>query len=137
MKPGEKAGRLRIYISSTDKYRHSTLYETIVFDAKRSGMSGATVFKGVMGFGSSSEIHSNKLWEISEKMPVVIEIVDELNKVLSFADTLKPYFEKSGKGHLVTIEETSVLIHKAGWKSSEAKNTPETDVPEIDTNQKK
>lgn len=137
METGEKAGRLRIYISSTDKFRHSPMYETIVFAAKDYGISGATVFRGIMGYGSSSEIHSNKLWEISEKMPVVVEIVDEMPKILSFFDSIKPYFEKIGKGHLITIEETRILIHKAGWKSSEMKDAPETDISEINTDKQK
>lgn len=117
MKTGDKAGRLRIYISSTDKYEHSPLYEVIVFAAKKAGLTGATVFKGVMGYGSSSEIHSNKLWEISEKMPVLVEIIDEPVKIIHFAESIKPYFESIGKGHLVTFEETNVFIHKAGSKT--------------------
>jgi uncharacterized protein len=114
MKPSSEAKRLRIYISSTDKFRYSPLYEVIVYAAKRYGLAGATVFKGVMGYGSSSEVHSNKLWELSEKLPVVVEIVDESDKVLKFYDTVKPYFEKIKKGYLITIEDINVVEHKTG-----------------------
>lgn len=121
MKPGEKAKRLRIYISSTDKFRHNLLYEEIVFAAKKSGIAGATVLKGIMGYGASSEIYTGKLWELSEKMPLVVEIIDSPDKIDSFFDSIKPLFESSGKGHMITADETIVLVHKAGIiKQSEA-----------------
>ena len=116
MKPDNKAKRLRIYISSTDKFRHSPLSEVIVYAARRYGISGATVFKGIMGYGASSEIYSNKLWEISEKLPLVVEIIDESDKIDSFFESIKPYFDKIGKGHLITMEEISIKLHKTGKK---------------------
>ena len=117
MQPDSKAKRLRIYISSTDKFKHSPLYEVIVYAAKRYGIKGATVLKGIMGFGASSEVHSYKLWEISEKLPLLIEIIDESDKIDSFVESIRPYFEKLGKGHLVTVDEITVLIHKTGSKN--------------------
>ena len=116
MKPDEKAQRLRIYISSTDKFEHSPLYEVIVYAARSFGLTGATVLKGIMGYGASSKIYTDKLWEISEKMPLVIEIIDESHKLEPFLDNIKPYFEKAGKGHLITLDETTVLMHKTGNK---------------------
>lgn len=116
MTPDSKAKRLRIYISSTDKLKHSPLYEVIVYAAKRFGISGATVIKGIMGYGASSEIHSNKLWEITEKLPLIVEIIDESVKIDSFFESIKPYFEKIGKGHLITMEEITIKIHKTGTK---------------------
>ena len=114
MKADYKAKRLRIYISSTDKFKHSPLYEVIVFAAKRCGIAGATVIKGVMGYGASSEIYSNKLWEISEKLPLIVEIIDESHKIDLFFESIKPYFEKIGKGHIITVDETTVIMHEAG-----------------------
>ena len=87
MNPDDKAKRLRIYISSTDKFKHSPLYEVIVFAAKRYGIAGATVLKGIMSFGVSSEVYSNKLWEISEKVPLIVEIIDEPGKIDSFFES--------------------------------------------------
>ena len=116
MKSDYKAKRLRIYISSTDKFKHSPLYEVIVYSAKRCGIAGATVIKGIMGYGASSEIYSSKLWEISEKLPLIVEIIDESNKIDSFFESIKPYFEKVGKGHIITVDETTVIMHKAGRK---------------------
>jgi uncharacterized protein len=114
MKTDDKAKRLRIYISSTDKFKHTPLYEVIVYAARRYGITGATVLKGIMGYGASSKIYSNKLWEISEKLPLVVEIIDESNKIDSFFETIKPYFEKIGKGHLITMDETTIILHKTG-----------------------
>ena len=114
MEAHDKAKRLRIYISSTDKFEHTPLYEVIVYSARSYGLTGATVFKGIMGYGASSEIYSNKLWEISEKVPLVIEIIDESHKIESFIEHINPYFEKAGKGHIITLDDTNVLVHKTG-----------------------
>jgi PII-like signaling protein len=114
MKPDDKAKRLRIYISSTDKFKYSPLYEVIVFAARRYGITGATVFRGIMGYGASSEIRSNKFWELTEKLPLVVEIIDESHKIDSFYNSIQPYFDKIGKGHLITVEETTILMHKTG-----------------------
>lgn len=116
MKPDEKAKRLRIYISSTDKFKHSPLYEVIIYAARRFGITGATVLKGIMGYGASSDISSNKLWEITEKLPLIVEIIDESNKIDAFFESIKPYFDKIGKGHIITTDETTVIMHKTGNK---------------------
>jgi len=117
MNPDDKAKRLRFYVSSTDKFKHTPLYEVIVFAAKRYGIAGATVLKGVMGFGASSEIYSNKIWEISEKLPLIVEIIDEANKIDTFFESIKPYFDKIGKGHIITMDETTVIMHKTGGRT--------------------
>jgi uncharacterized protein len=114
MRPEDKAKRLRIYISSTDKYEHSPLYEVLVYAARSFGLTGATVLRGIMGYGASSEIYSNKLWEITEKVPLVIEIIDESHKIEPFLDHIKPFFEKAGKGYVMTLDETTILAHKTG-----------------------
>jgi len=116
MKPGDKAKRLRIYISSTDRIEHTPLYEAIVYAARKQGITGATVFKGIMGYGASSEIYSNKLWELSEKLPLVVEIIDESQKIDLFIDTIQTFFEKAGKGHIITADETTVIMHRSGIK---------------------
>lgn len=108
--------RLRIYISSTDKFRHTLLSETIVFAARRYGLSGATVVKGCMGYGSSSVIHSSKFWEITEKMPVVIELVDEPAKIEAFSKTIRPWFDKIPTGCLITSEQVKLEFFKKGEK---------------------
>ena len=117
MKPYDKVKRLRIYISSTDKFKHSPLYEVIVYAAKRNGIKGATVLRGIMGYGASSEIYTNKLWEISEKVPLIVEIIDESHKIDSFFESIRPFFDKIGKGHIITLDETTVIMHKTGFRT--------------------
>ncbi|MCX6220123.1 MAG: DUF190 domain-containing protein [Bacteroidia bacterium] len=114
MQTNSDARRLRIYISSTDKFKHTLLYETLVFAAKRYGLAGATVLKGVMGFGSSSVVRSTRFWEITEKLPVVIEIVDESSKIESFTRKILPWFDKISTGCLITSEKADIVLFKQG-----------------------
>ncbi|MBP9030172.1 MAG: DUF190 domain-containing protein [Bacteroidales bacterium] len=111
-----KVLRLRIYISSTDKLKHSLLFETIVYQAKRYGLAGATVCKGIMGYGASSVIHSYKFWEITEKLPVIIEIVDEEEKIRNFYEIIQPYLQDMRYGCMVTAEPLEVWLYKEGTK---------------------
>ncbi len=108
---------MRIFISSTDKYKDKLLYEHIVFNAKESGLAGATVLKGILGYGASSVIHSYKFWEVTEKLPTVIEIVDEEEKVLAFYETIKHVLGTMRYGCLVTTKKTNILIYKSGKKA--------------------
>jgi PII-like signaling protein len=116
MKSDDNVKVLRIYISSTDKLKHTPMYEMIVFAARRNGLAGATVNKGVMGFGGSSVVHSAKFWETDDKLPVVVEIIDESPKIEAFVEVIKPYLESVRYGCLVTIEDAHVLLYKAGGK---------------------
>ena len=122
MKINSEAKLLRIYISSTDKFKHTPLYEVIVYAARRYGLAGATVLKGVMGYGASSVISSVKLWEITEKLPLVIEIVDEADKIEKFTETILPYFNKMRYGAMITLEKVSIVLHKKGTKHSSQNN---------------
>jgi len=109
---GDETKLLRIFMSNTDKFKRKPLYEVIVYAAKKYGMKGATVLKGVMSYGSRSGVNSTKLWEVSEKLPIVIEIIDESDKIEEFFLKIKPYFDKVNKGLLVTIEKANVVFHK-------------------------
>jgi len=114
MEHSSEAKVLRIFISSTDKFSHKPLYEVIVFAARRYGIAGVTVLKGFMGYGASSIINSQKMWEVSEKLPVIIEMVDEAHKIDGFVEVLLPYFEKIPKGGLITLEKATIVLHKTG-----------------------
>jgi PII-like signaling protein len=111
-----QSGILRIYISSTDHINQKPLYEYLVFEAKRGGIAGATVLKGILGYGASSVIHSYKYWEISDKVPLIIELVDELTKITAFYKKIHKELETMKYGCLVTLEETNVLLYKSGQK---------------------
>lgn len=105
---------LRIFIGENDKYGQEPLYETIVFEAKKQGLSGATVIRGIMGFGANSRIHTAKLFEISSDLPLVIEIVDTEEKIKAFTKWVEEAFEKTKSGGLITIEKAEVIRYKAG-----------------------
>lgn len=111
-----QAALLRIFISSTDKLEHSALYEAIVYKAKKFGLAGATVTRGMLGYGASSVIHSAKFWEVTEKIPTVVEIIDDEEKVTAFYESIRSYLEQMRYGCLVTIEKVDVLLYKSGNK---------------------
>lgn len=100
---------LRIFIGESDKIGHDTLYETIVIEAKKQGLSGATVTRGIMGFGANSKIHTSKLLELSSDLPLVIEIVDSEEKIRAFTQTVKYLFEQAKSGGLITLEKVEII----------------------------
>lgn len=107
---------LRIYASNTDKVKHTTLYEALAFAAKRYGLAGATVYKGIMGYGVSSELVSDKFWELTEKTPVIIEMVDEAEKIEQFILRITPWLEQLPKGCLAIVLDAETVLHKCGNK---------------------
>jgi uncharacterized protein len=116
MESAFEAKRLRIFVSSTDKFRHTPVYEMVIYAAKRYGMAGATATKGVMGFGTTSAISSAKFWEITEKLPMIVEIIDEREKIDWFIETIKPFFDKIKNGCIITVDDTNVVLFKTGQK---------------------
>src|SRR5262249_22771570 len=104
---------LRIFIGESDRVGHQPLYEAILLSAKEKGMAGCTVTKGMMSFGASSRVHLARLIEISEDLPVIIEIVDHAVKIDAFLPVVNDLFDKCGKGGLITMEKAEVLYYKS------------------------
>ncbi len=104
-----EAKLLRIFIGDSDKIGNISVYEKIVLEAKKIGLAGATVFKGFMGFGQSSRLHTTKILRLSEDLPIIIEIVDEYYKIDKFLSILDKIFEEANCGGLVTIEKAEVI----------------------------
>ena len=113
MRSEGEAKLVLIFVGSSDKINNVPLYEEIVFAAKRSGLAGATVLKGVMGFGANSIIHSAKILAISEDLPVIIEIVDDAEKIDQFLPEVEKYFSNSKYGVLITTETVMVIRYSA------------------------
>jgi PII-like signaling protein len=109
-----KAVLLRVFIGESDKLGHLPLHEAIVKKAREQGIAGATVLKGVLGYGASDHIRTTKLLDLSGDMPMVIEIVDEEAKVEAFRPLLSGMMEAARKGGLVTIEAIRVIHYKPG-----------------------
>ena len=114
MENNPDAKLLRIFIGENDKLGQQPLYEAIVFEAKKQGLSGATVMRGIMGFGANSKVHTTKLFEISSDLPLIIEIVDTEEKIRAFSTTVENLFEQTKSGGLITIEKAEVIRYKAG-----------------------
>ena len=114
MENDPNAKLLRIFIGENDKHGQHPLYETLVFEAKKQGLSGATVTRGIMGFGANSKVHTAKLFEISSDLPLVVEIVDTEEKIREFTKTVEHLFETTKSGGLITIEKAEVIRYKAG-----------------------
>ena len=109
-----KYSRLKIKASTTDKIGTKPLYQYLVELAHKKGISGATVFRGIMGYGSSSAINSSRFWELTEKLPVVIEFVDLTEKLELFYSEIEEELLSMPKGCLVTMEPTEILLQKKG-----------------------
>lgn len=108
---------LKIHMSSTDKTGSGLLYEHIVHEAKNKGIAGVTVYRGIMGYGaSSSHISTSRYWELTEKLPVLIEMIDDTKVLEDFCSYLEPLLEETKKGVLVTLEPVRVVFQKAGLK---------------------
>jgi uncharacterized protein len=108
MKLPSEAELLRIFIGEGDKTDGAPLHEAIVRAAREQGLAGATVLRGVLGFGAHSRIHTAKVLRLSEDLPLVIEIVDTPGKIDAFLPTLDAMI---GEG-LVTREKVKVITYR-------------------------
>jgi PII-like signaling protein len=108
---------LRIFVGENDKAGHQPLFEVIVLTAKKMKLSGATVIKGIMGYGANSVVHTSKLFEISSDLPMIIEIADTEEKVRDFSKVVEDLFEQSNSGGLITIEDVEVIRYRPSKKS--------------------
>lgn len=104
-----EAKLLRVFIGESDKIKGVPVFEKIVLTAREHGLAGATVLKGVMGYGMNSIIHTSKLLALSEDLPIIIEIVDKVEKIEQFIPVLDEIFEKSNCAGLITLEKAEVI----------------------------
>jgi uncharacterized protein len=112
---------LRIFIGESDRWQHKPLYEVIVLKAREMHLAGATVLRGPMGFGKSSRLHTSKILRLSFDLPVVIEIVDEEQKIQAFL----PVLDEMIKGGLVTLEKVRVINYRGEDKGTSEAQKPE------------
>ena len=105
---------LRIHASSTDRIGSKLLYQYLIELARETGIKGATVYRGIMGYGASSKIHSSRFWELTEKLPVVIELVDLSTMLKAFYAGIEEQLMAMPKGCLVTLEPVEILLQKKG-----------------------
>ena len=100
--------RLRIFTGESDRLGKRPLCEVIIEEARKRGLAGATVLKGVAGFGANSRVHTAKILRLSEDLPIIIELVDTPDKIAGFLEYLDEVIDEG----LVTLEEVQVIAYR-------------------------
>lgn len=108
MKISEDGQLLRIFIGEADRWHGKPLYEAIILKAREMGIAGATMLRGMMGYGANSRIHTAKILRLSEDLPVIVEIVDNAEKI----ERLLPAIDEMVQEGLVTLEEVRVIHYR-------------------------
>jgi hypothetical protein len=103
---------MRIHIGESDKWKGKALHVAIVEMLRTEGFSGATVLRGVAGFGGSSVLHTDKLLRMSQDLPIVLEVIESNEKI----EKILPQIDKMLDGGIVTLEKVRVLVHRATKK---------------------
>lgn len=109
----EEGYLLRIFIGEADKYKGKPLYEWLVLQAREHGLAGATVLRGMMGYGANSrEIQTFKITRLSEDLPIVVEIVDGKEKLETYLETI----DESIQAGMVTLEKATIRIYRGNGR---------------------
>lgn len=108
MKIPHEGQLLRIFIGEGNRHEGRPLYEWIVMQAKKAGLAGATVLRGIMGYGANSRIHTSRIMRLSEDMPVIIEIVDTPEKLAAFLSQIDNVICEG----LATLEKADVQFYR-------------------------
>lgn len=112
MKIPENGQLLRIFIGESDHWHGQPLYEALILKARERGLAGATMMRGLMGYGANSRIHTAKLLRLSEDLPVVVEMVDSEEKISAFL----PLIDEMVQEGLVTLEAVKVIQYRSGTR---------------------
>jgi PII-like signaling protein len=109
----EEGSLMRIFIGESDKYAGKPLYEWLVLQARDQGLAGATVLRGIMGFGANTRvIQTFKIERLSEDLPIIVEIVDTKENLEKFLDLIDPHI----KAGMVTLEKAEIKFYRAEKK---------------------
>lgn len=101
---------LRIFIGESDHWHGKPLYEAIVHFAHERGLAGATVIRGIQGFGAHSRMHTVKVLRLSEDLPVIVEIVDREDRIRSILPELDAMITEG----MITLEPVHIIAYRAG-----------------------
>ncbi|MCS7277189.1 MAG: DUF190 domain-containing protein [Dehalococcoidia bacterium] len=99
---------LRIFIGESDRWHGRPLYRALVEKAREQGLAGATVIRGIEGFGANSVIHTSRLLELSSDLPIVIEVADRPEKIEAFLATVREMVQEG----LATLERVRVVFYR-------------------------
>ena len=106
---------LRVFIGESDRHDGWLLHEWIVMKAREEGLAGATVMRGMMGFGAHSRLHTFKIERLSQDLPIIVEIVDTREKLERFLSLIDNEIEEG----MATLEEVQIHFYRSGKKSDE------------------
>ncbi len=101
---------LRIFMGEKTQHHGHALYEAIVLKARELGLAGATVLRGILGYGADRRLHTSKLVDLMDDLPVVVEIVDTADKI----NLLRPYLDEVLEKAFVTLETVHVIKYRHG-----------------------
>ena len=100
---------MRIHIGESDKWHGKSLHEAIVEMLRKEGFSGATVLRGVAGFGGSSVYHTDKILRMSQDLPIILEVIDAAERI----EKILPRLDEMVDGGLITLEKVRVILYRA------------------------
>ncbi len=100
--------RLSIFCGEADRYQHHSLADAIVERAREEGLAGATVLRGIEGFGATSHLHTSRILSLSDDLPILIQIVDREDRVVSFL----PLLDEMVKQGMVILDDVHVVFYR-------------------------
>lgn len=101
---------LRVFVGESDRHEGLPVYEWIVRKAREAGLAGATVLRGCEGFGAHSRLHTAKILRLSSDLPMVIEIVDTIDKI----DAFLPVIDEAVREGMATVEKVDIRLYRSG-----------------------
>lgn len=110
---------LRIFVGEADRCEGRPLHDAIVRKAREIGLAGATVWRGIAGYGARSRIHTASILRLSEDLPLVIEIVDSEDKIRAALPQLEALLSEADSGGLMTLEKTEIIRYTHGAEGRE------------------
>jgi len=103
---------LRIFVGESDRHGGKPLYEAIVLKAREEGLAGASVLRGLEGFGAHSRLHTAKILRLSQDLPIIIEIVDKEERIQGFLPVLDSMVDEG----MITVEKVHIIAYRHGDK---------------------
>jgi PII-like signaling protein len=100
---------LRIFVGESDRHEGKPLYQAIVERVRAEGLAGATVVRGIEGFGADSHVHTSRILRLSEDLPVVIEVVDTPERI----DAILPALDEMVREGMVTVERVQIIAYRS------------------------
>lgn len=114
MKIEGKGKLLKIFIGESDQWHGEPLYHAIIKKIKENGLAGATIIRGIEGYGANSRIHSSKILRLSEDLPIVIEVIDEEERIMKIIDVLDTMIQE---GLMVVIQDVEIIKYASSKKA--------------------